>query len=285
MPIIKNCIFCSKEFKTKLSHASRRKYCSRECHNNYSSRRSIKLSLHCITCDKEFKYYPSEGDRKYCSKICAGSNNMNVKYNCAICDFECYRKPSKVNAKYCSINCRIVGHSKETEFWLFSTHEQKIERLKISYEKFVIKNPEGCWDWSGCKTKQGYPVVGFGKGTTIKGNRASWMIHYGEIPDGKWILHHCDFPPCTKIVGDPTKDHLYLGTAKDNSRDAKERGRLPIRSGERHPRALLTNEQVKEVKELLKNNIPVKIIGKKYNVKNYIIYNIRTGKTYKKLNE
>lgn len=50
-------------------------------------------------------------------------------------------------------------------------------------------------------------------------HRVSWIIHYGYIPQGMHILHHCDNPPCVN------PEHLELGTAKDNMRHREERGR------------------------------------------------------------
>jgi transposase-like protein len=42
----------------------------------------------------------------------------------------------------------------------------------------------------------------------------------GPIPEGLWILHHCDNPPCVN------PNHLYAGTSAENIRDAVVRGRM-----------------------------------------------------------
>lgn len=44
------------------------------------------------------------------------------------------------------------------------------------------------------------------------------LLEHGEIPEGDWVLHHCDNPPCVN------PKHLYFGTPKENSRDREVRG-------------------------------------------------------------
>lgn len=56
-------------------------------------------------------------------------------------------------------------------------------------------------------------------------HRQAWLLTHGEIPEGKWILHHCDVPHCVNPA------HLYVGTAKDNMRDILERGRYRSANG------------------------------------------------------
>jgi hypothetical protein len=86
---------------------------------------------------------------------------------------------------------------------------------------------DGCWIWPGAKS------VGEGKGAyglfTIKwksGGRQtflahvfSYWIHFGGT-GGLCVLHHCDNPSCVR------PDHLFLGTRKDNSADAIQKGRI-----------------------------------------------------------
>ena len=50
-------------------------------------------------------------------------------------------------------------------------------------------------------------------------HRMSWVIRNGPIPDGKYVLHRCDNPPCVN------PDHLFLGTQLDNIQDRHDKGR------------------------------------------------------------
>ncbi len=51
-------------------------------------------------------------------------------------------------------------------------------------------------------------------------HRASWVIHYGEIPAGKKICHKCDVPSCVN------PDHLFMGSIRDNFNDAVSKKRV-----------------------------------------------------------
>jgi hypothetical protein len=76
-------------------------------------------------------------------------------------------------------------------------------------------------------------------------HRISWVIHYGDIPDGLCVCHHCDNTSCVN------PEHLFLGTLEDNNHDMFNKGRgfkFPEYKGEEHGRAKLTEEQVIEIK-------------------------------------
>ena len=45
------------------------------------------------------------------------------------------------------------------------------------------------------------------------------MVTNGEIPNKLFVLHHCDNPPCIN------PEHLFLGTAYDNTQDRIKKGR------------------------------------------------------------
>ena len=61
-------------------------------------------------------------------------------------------------------------------------------------------------------------------------------MHYGPIPKGMFVLHHCDNPPCVR------PDHLFLGTAADNTADMMSKGRGSYKT---HPQAGALNHNAK----------------------------------------
>jgi hypothetical protein len=77
-----------------------------------------------------------------------------------------------------------------------------------------------CSEWIAAVNKEdGYGVLTNGDGGIQYAHRYSWELHYGPIPDGLWVLHHCDNTICVR------PDHLFLGTAADNVADMLTKGR------------------------------------------------------------
>lgn len=89
-----------------------------------------------------------------------------------------------------------------------------------------------CWVWTAGR----YPS-GYGKFLRTGAHRVAWTLFVGPIPEGLWVLHGCDNPPCCR----PGDGHLFLGTAQDNADDMWAKGRGPSgdRNGSRlHPERL-----------------------------------------------
>lgn len=98
-----------------------------------------------------------------------------------------------------------------------------------------VRKGEGCWEWTATRIRSGYGHVRVGRRLSLA-HRVSWEIHFGAIPDGLCVLHHCDNPPCVR------PDHLFLGTVADNSADMVVKGRQC--RGEHRPAARLAADDV-----------------------------------------
>lgn len=91
--------------------------------------------------------------------------------------------------------------------------QQYAERI----ERLSVKVPEaGCWIWVGTAGRYG---KFFHEGRPKDAHRAAWLVFKGPIPQGMRVCHSCDVPLCVN------PDHLFLGTAKDNTLDMMKKGR------------------------------------------------------------
>lgn len=114
---------------------------------------------------------------------------------------------------------------------------------------------------------------------------------HGEIPEGLLVCHKCDNPSCVN------PDHLFLGTAADNTRDMIQKGRIKARGkghgkkrdtwpgtrGEYNGNSKLTEEQVLSIKHKIKQGEPGRTIAKEYGVSQTLISAINTGKVWKNI--
>lgn len=102
---------------------------------------------------------------------------------------------------------------------------------------WTVNTETGCHEVTSHKGNiNGYPRIMI-KGKNIRISRLAWEASNGPIPDGMFVLHKCDNPHCINL------EHLYLGTLKENSQDAINRGRHKGRC------ALMTPEAVAYIRE------------------------------------
>jgi hypothetical protein len=124
-----------------------------------------------------------------------------------------------------------------------------------------------CWEWTRGCTASGYAEILF-ENRMWKVGRLLYVLYFGGIPKGMWVLHKCDNRKCVN------PNHLYLGNINDNSRDAVERRRNVF--GERSGRSKLTNKQAEDIRNSKENR---SVLSKKYGVLPGQIYRIRSGKS------
>lgn len=278
--IFKTCDLCFAKFKTKQSHLERRKYCSKKC---MDAARVTHELRNCIICATEFKFYKSQKGAigKYCSLQCKGKGLTlpRIKKLCLVCEKEFIPSIGYKKKKYCSIECyaTTMDGIEKPSFWETATKEEQLARLKQSYEKYVIRNDEGCWGWKGCLAKKYGSLQYGGKYKSISAHRASYLIHHGDIPNRLFVCHKCDNPPCTR------PDHLFLGTSTDNNRDMFAKGRAKISKGEASSSAKLNNEKVIKIRERLQEGRTMQSLSDEYNVAIETIFDIKHNKTWKHL--
>lgn len=165
-----------------------------------------------------------------------------------------------------------IQSSFEDRFWKFVNRDGPIIRPELGQ----------CWVWTGhCdKHKRGYLRFGRAELGKCISSRASWIVSFGSIPTGRFVLHKCDNPECVRI------DHLYLGTQADNMKDKQVRGRHHLLgrgdliSGKDNPNSRLTEENVLEIRRAASEGVRGCVLAIKYGVTKEAIYHIIHRRTW-----
>lgn len=240
------------------------KYCSRICKIN--SQKKKTKNIECLQCKSLITIIDGR-KRTFCSLKCQSDRRLSIKISkskiCKYCSKQFdFKKGDSPDSKFCSMMCS--NNNKKI------THPEYIVEL---YNKKVIKTDD-CWSWNGNKDQDGYAIFGCNK-KTFKAHRVSWQIYNCEITNGLFVLHKCDNRICTN------PEHLFLGTARDNLLDMIKKGRRVAAKGETHSRAKLKNENVLEIRSLLKEGNSFGVLSKKFSVDRGVIRDIKHKKTWK----
>lgn len=134
---------------------------------------------------------------------------------------------------------------------------------------YVIDPDSGCWVWQKGIQSYGYGTVWYGETRSRRlAHRVLYELHRGPIPDGLFVLHRCDNPPCVN------PDHLFLGTARDNAQDCVSKGRWPSKAG---MNSTLTPKAVQDIRTSGESQ---KVLADRYGVSQSTISRAKNGKCW-----
>lgn len=93
-------------------------------------------------------------------------------------------------------------------------------------------------------------------------HRHAWVLAHGPIPEGLFVCHSCDNPPCVN------PDHLFLGTHDDNMADMTAKGRAGVK---------LTRADAEAIRSDPRSG---RAVAADFGVSATTVSNIRRGKTW-----
>ncbi len=160
-------------------------------------------------------------------------------------------------------------HSEATKRKISESNKGKVHSRKSL--RYVI-NENGCHVCVSHKpNSDGYIYLGR-NGKLLRAHRMEWEKYYGSIPESLCVLHVCDNPACINV------EHLFLGTTAENSKDMVRKGRSA--RGERHGSSKLTEKDIFQIRELLREGILQKEMAKTFDVTDTTISDIKLGKSW-----
>jgi len=131
----------------------------------------------------------------------------------------------------------------------------------------------GCWEWEASKDKDGYGKFWF-REKHMRAHVVSYIINVGEVPDGMKVCHTCDNTGCVR------PDHLFVGTTLENNHDMVRKGRQHRPKGNLNAMSVLTEDHVREIRELRANGEKLYVIGEQFGISASHVHHVVHGKLW-----
>jgi hypothetical protein len=128
---------------------------------------------------------------------------------------------------YCSRACYYVGkvRSLSARVWAKVDRDGPIPPHRPDLDH--------CWTYTGHTNAAGYGWVNRGERgkQAMLAHRFTYEEAYGPIPQGLFVCHHCDNPPCLR------PSHLFVASQAENMADMARKGRWHWRTRAAHESA------------------------------------------------
>ncbi len=154
---------------------------------------------------------------------------------------------------------------------------------KLFWSSVKTGKRKDCWEWQGSLFSNGYGQVRRRKYPKMLLAHRYSLFLCGKLADlfsEEKVLHKCDNPRCVNPF------HLFIGTLQDNVDDMRKKGRgynIPAQPGEKNPRAKLSWDDVRKIREIARNSSKVcySKIARQYGVSHTNIRAIISCETWK----
>jgi hypothetical protein len=126
-----------------------------------------------------------------------------------------------------------------------------------------------CWVWTLAGNNRGYGAMWF-DGLRQPAHRVSFEVFVCDIPEGMQVLHRCDNRACVN------PDHLFLGTAADNTADMYSKGRQYVyQVGDW--RCKLTEDDVRKARRMRAEGKTYREIREHFGVSHKAVWDVVNG--------
>lgn len=169
----------------------------------------------------------------------------------ATCSVDGCEKPSRVRSM-CSMHYERVRRLGDASDSALSHLLTPTLESRLTPRLDMTGGPDSCWEWQGNRLGDGYGTFSF-QHQMWRAHRASYVVNVGPIPDGMFVCHRCDNPPCCN----PT--HLFLGSPKDNHSDMFRKKRHPLAGR-------LSEAQVASLKVRIDAGEPIQALADEFGV-------------------
>ena len=129
-----------------------------------------------------------------------------------------------------------------------------------------------CWIWTGYKDPNGYGRLNIDLKPRLV-HRLMMELEGHQLTPSQYVCHKCDNPSCVN------PDHLFVGTAADNSADMAAKGRSC--RGEKQGQSKLTENEVLDIRKRYEGGEVQSKIAKEYGLHQVTVSEIVTRKIWK----